>query len=162
MLDPQAHWAKPFIQLRLAVLLPFTGVKGGGEEANITSDIRLPCLTLQPAKYPGVSFIELHPGWSAYDMLILVVYVTEAEPIKMVIRIHDRRHNQAYSDRFNRAVMVEQGENVFRIHLVDIKRAPGGEVWIWSISKISHSSLWMLSQSVGFISDVSIWNNHTT
>jgi len=44
--------------------------------------------------------------------------------VRLVIRIHDSKHNQQYNDRFNRGIDIKQGENRVRIPLENIRTSP--------------------------------------
>ena len=126
VIDLQADWSRPFVRLQHARLIPLTDREGSSGGSHIASGINRSCLTLLPAEYPGVSLIEPYPDWSAFEVLTVVVYSPESEPIEMVLRIHDAYHNHAYSDRFNQSFRLVKGENRFRIPLKNIREAPDG------------------------------------
>jgi hypothetical protein len=113
IIDFEAGWSKPFLQLQHAVL------------GSVTEN-QLSQLVLKPARYPGVSMVEPCPDWSAFESLTFVIHSTQSLPFQLVLRIHDKLHNQDHADRFNRTLIVRHGENRFRIPLAEIRNAPAG------------------------------------
>ena len=113
IIDFEAGWSKPFLQLQHAILTP-------------AAENQLSRLVLKPARYPGVSMVEPCPDWSAFESLTFVIHSSQPHPFQLVLRIHDKLHNQDHADRFNRTLMVRHGENRFRIPLAEIRNAPVG------------------------------------
>jgi hypothetical protein len=120
IIDFTARWSKPFMQFNHAVL---TQVSQPEAWTSATGP-RMARLTLHPAQYPGVTIVEPSPDWAAFDTLTFAVYSREPEPVDLVLRVHDKLHNQTLSDRFNQRLTVKRGENRFRIPLVAIQNAP--------------------------------------
>jgi len=122
VIDFKAHWSKPFLQLKHATLTrdiaPATWTP--------VSEQRLARLVINRARYPGVSMVEPYPDWSGFETLTLVIYSPLSQSFDLVLRIHDKLHNQAYADRFNQKLTVTPGENRFRIPLPAIRNAPVG------------------------------------
>ncbi len=83
-------------------------------------------LDLEPAGYPGITFNEPYPDWRGYRFLVLTIASDLDVPLTMAIRIHDATHNRRFEDRFNRRLTVEPGQNVYRIPVDEIRRAPRG------------------------------------
>lgn len=81
-------------------------------------------VTLDRGLYPGIKVVEPQPDWSGYDYLNFTVFSDNSAAMILTIRVHDKRHNQRYSDRFNRAITVRRGENTVKIPLADIRTAP--------------------------------------
>ena len=76
-------------------------------------------------EFPGVSFHEPVPDWRQYRTLVIDVANPDAEPLQLVVRVHDRRHKHAYNDRFNRNFDLAAGERrTLRIPLEDIRHGP--------------------------------------
>jgi hypothetical protein len=113
VIDFEAGWSKPFLQFQHASLIAAT-------------ENQLSQLDLKPARYPGVSIVEPYPDWSAYASLMFVIYSRQSHPFELVLRIHDKLHNQDHADRFNRSLMIMHGKNYFRIPLAEIRNAPVG------------------------------------
>jgi hypothetical protein len=111
IIDFEAGWSKPFLQFQHA------------SRISVTED-QLSQLVLKPARYPGVSMVEPCPDWSAFESLAFVIHSSQPHSFQLVLRIHDKTHNQEHADRFNRSLLVKHGENRFRIPLAEIKNAP--------------------------------------
>ena len=76
-------------------------------------------------EFPGVSFHEPMPDWRQYRTLVIDVANPDVEPLKLVVRVHDRRHKHTYYDRFNRVFDLTAGERrTLRIPLEDIRHGP--------------------------------------
>ena len=76
-------------------------------------------------EFPGVAFHEPVPDWQGYKILAIDVENPDAEPLKLVVRVHDRRHNRMFNDRFNRNFTLAAAERrTLRIPLEDIRKAP--------------------------------------
>ena len=122
IMDFTAGWATPFLELRHASL--FTeGPAGAAPDA---AGRRLAGLRMEPGIFPGVSIIEPYRDWTGYESLVLAIYSPEPSPVDLVLRVHDRAHNQNHSDRFTRQFSIQQGENRFRVRLAEIEAAPAG------------------------------------
>ena len=124
VIDFQADWTKPFLQLNQAVLtrVAAPGSLTSGKQHHDHQQVSE--LKLNRGHYPGISMIEPYPDWSAYNTLILDVYSLQAHALSLVLRIHDSQHNQEYSDRFNQTLTVMPGMNRFRIQLLSVQYAP--------------------------------------
>lgn len=83
-------------------------------------------LRLAPVRYAGISVIEPYPDWLGHEMLVFELYSVESVPFDLALRIHDARHDQDFSDRFNRRLTLKPGPNRFRIPLVEVRDAPAG------------------------------------
>jgi hypothetical protein len=122
IMDFTAGWVRPFLQLRHASLS--TDVP-----ADVPQDVpdgRFATLRLKPGKYPGVSIVEPYSDWTGHASLAFEVYSPEPSPVNLVLRVHDRIHNQSHSDRFTRRLVIKPGENRFHIPLAVIETAPAG------------------------------------
>jgi hypothetical protein len=112
IMDLRANWAGRFIKLVDAVQAP--GTCG----PDMTG------LDLLPAPYPGISVVEPVPDWRAYRQLVIALHSMSPAPFDLAIRIHDRLHDQAFTDRFNRTLPVNPGPNRYRIPLIEIRDGP--------------------------------------
>lgn len=75
--------------------------------------------------FPGVSFHEPVPDWTAWKALLIDVENPGSKPLDLGVRIHDRRHNHQYHDRFNRNFVLAAGERkLLRIALEDVLHGP--------------------------------------
>ena len=76
-------------------------------------------------EFPGVRFHEPVPDWRNYRTLIIDVANPDVEPLQLVVRVHDRRHKNAFNDRFNRNFELAAGaRRTLRIPLEDIHHGP--------------------------------------
>jgi hypothetical protein len=122
IVDLAANWSRPFVQLNHARLEQ----TGDASVCAAPSSAGLVRLQLEPVRFPGISVIEPQPDWSGYDYLVLELYSTQPDPFGLTLRIHDARHDQAYTDRFNRRLTLAPGENRIRIPLARVRDAPAG------------------------------------
>jgi hypothetical protein len=77
------------------------------------------------APWPGVSFDEVYPDWSAHKTLHLDLINPGETPLPLVVRVHDCEHNWDYGDRFNRSVtLAPRSRHVYSIQLTEIEQAP--------------------------------------
>jgi hypothetical protein len=75
-------------------------------------------------RYPGVSIIEPEPDWSGYSKLRVSIHSVSERDINLVLRIHDKTHNQEHADRFNMKLLARPGFNEFQIPLNMIRQGP--------------------------------------
>ena len=81
----------------------------------------------RPGQYSTVILKYFHRDWRAYKKLVLDVTNPEKQPYRVILRIHDRwhqRHHFAFSDRFNRTLMLKAGRQHIVIALADVANAP--------------------------------------
>ena len=83
-------------------------------------------LSFAVTEYPGLILREPFPDWTGYDRLEFELYSDAQVPRQMAIRINDTRHDNRYSDRFNRALTVSPGVNQFSVQLDEVRNAPQG------------------------------------
>jgi hypothetical protein len=75
--------------------------------------------------FPGVSFHEPVPDWRGYKTLLIDVENPAAESLKLGVRVHDRKHRNAFNDRFNRRFELAPAERrTLSIPLEDIRHGP--------------------------------------
>jgi len=79
---------------------------------------------LAPEEFPGISLEYLMGDWQRYSTLSFDVFNPQDSSLAMVVRIHDRHHNNAYTDRFNSRFDLVPGSNTVVIDLKDVLRAP--------------------------------------
>lgn len=82
---------------------------------------------LSTARYSTAS-LQYFPGdWSGTSLLAASVFNPDREPLELVIRVHDRWHDEhgmRYDDRFNRRFVISTGWNDLEIPVSDIASAP--------------------------------------
>jgi VanZ family protein len=84
-------------------------------------------LILSTSKYSGASLLYFPGNWLNYDYLHVKIFNPADENLKIICRIHDRRHTENgynYSDRFNTNVILSKGWNDITVSLADVKNAP--------------------------------------
>jgi hypothetical protein len=116
IMDVQADWSAAFFRLDAARLTP----------APDTCGPALSALQLLPALYPGIHLIDPVPDWRGYRYLGIELHSANPIPVSLSLRVHDRAHNNEYSDRFNRNLTVTPGMRRYRIALEDISNSPVG------------------------------------
>jgi hypothetical protein len=117
--DPVADWQPAFTRLSHA-RLERTRDAGACPAASRAR------LWLAPVRYAGIAIIEPEPDWRGRATLVLDFVSGQPAPFELVLRIHDTRHDQAHTDRYNRQLTVVPGANRFRIPLTEIRDAPAG------------------------------------
>ena len=84
-------------------------------------------LELQPVAWSGIAQLEPAPDWRGYQTLVMSLVNPSAEPLELTLRIHDARHDQSYTDRFNHSFQLPpEARMEFRAPLADIAAAPQG------------------------------------
>lgn len=74
--------------------------------------------------YPGFSVNYPKTDWNEYKTLSWEISSKHDHVINVNLRVHDRNHNQEYSDRFNYRFDVKPGLNQFEVPLSAIKAEP--------------------------------------
>lgn len=75
-------------------------------------------------EYPGISVIEPESDWSNYRLLRLNIFSEYEHDVAMSLRIHDDKHNQYFSDRFNMRLLIRPGLNRVEVPLDQVERGP--------------------------------------
>jgi len=96
--------------------------------ADPTSDSgRVLRLDLSPGTYSGLHLKYFDGDWRGYRSLSLRLYNPEAQPLRIICRIHDLAHEageQDFDDRFNSRFLLRQGWNELKIELSEVAAAP--------------------------------------
>jgi hypothetical protein len=117
MADFGEEWSSSFVRFNNATLLgPSVRVS---DENNSLFRLRF-----EPGKYPGVSIIEPEKNWLVYNRLRFKVFSDNAEDVILVLRVHDKSHNQNYNDRFNQTYIIRPGLNDMEVSLSRLQKAP--------------------------------------
>ncbi len=93
------------------------------QKDDLTGDVAAAIL-LGQAQWPGIAFNDPWPNWEGYEAIVVDIENTGSEVLPVTIRVHDRQHNQDYSDRFNGRYELASGRHRLRIDLDEIRRAP--------------------------------------
>jgi len=115
VVDLGANWSGSFVDYSHVELLP-------GEDLN-KKDKRHQVL-FGPGRFSGISVREPVADWSTYRYLKFSVASYEEADLVLVLRVHDKQHNQDYSDRFNQALVVHPGINEYSLALSSIREGP--------------------------------------
>ena len=83
-------------------------------------------VTLDPGEYPGISMDYLQNDWRGYRNLSFDTFVEGYAHLEITVRVNDRKHNDEYTDRFNKSFNLLPGSNHITIDLKDIMKAPKG------------------------------------
>lgn len=81
-------------------------------------------LVIGPGKYPGLTVSEPYPDWSGYEYLEFCMFSARSDTVRLILRINDRQHDNRFSDRYNRRLIVEPGLNQFSLSLMEVAQAP--------------------------------------
>lgn len=117
IVDFNADWSSSFVRFNNAEM-----IKVSAEDRN-KPDGFYP-VQFGRGKYPGISVIEPEPDWSDYHELHVKIFSNDERNIDLILRVHDRQHNQDHDDRFNKKLLIRPGQNEFEIALSQIQRGP--------------------------------------
>jgi VanZ family protein len=77
--------------------------------------------------YAGISIDEPYPDWRTARTLVLDLRNPGESDLSLVLRVHDRRHNHQFQDRFNREFTLRARERLeLAIPIAEIEHAPAG------------------------------------
>jgi hypothetical protein len=82
------------------------------------------CLDLEPGVYPGASLIWPTRDWSGHEQVAFDVWLDTFQPVALVVKVEDARHNHTYEDRYERPVRLVPGQQTIRIRLDEVRDAP--------------------------------------
>ena len=112
-------WMSSFIRFNNAEVI-------SGLDAGRDKNTGLHRVQFNQGEYPGLSVIEPEPDWSKYSSLRIIIFSRYDKSTNLVLRVHDKIHNQDYVDRFNKVLHLEHGMNEFDIPLSQIEQGPLG------------------------------------
>ncbi len=118
----QDAWEGKFVHVRDAELEIGPAPAGWGREAGEKAGR----VTFLPGVYPGLMIDEPYADWRGWDRLSFEVYSEIDSTVSLVLRIDDILHDNAYSDRFNRRLVIQPGVNRISIPLAEVEHAPRG------------------------------------
>jgi hypothetical protein len=119
--DFSRYYDRYFILQRWAELFP---VQLPSQWA-VRSDERAMRVRFLQGAYPGIEFIEPPPDWSSYRALVLDLINPTAIDLPMVLRIHDAQHDNTFSDRFNKGLVLHaRTREAIRIPLSEVAAGP--------------------------------------
>lgn len=81
----------------------------------------------QGGRYPGLVLEEPAPDWRAWRTLEVRLSNPGEEAVPITVRVHDRRHDRTFADRYNGRFSLDPGSSrTIRIPLGQIAAAPAG------------------------------------
>lgn len=81
----------------------------------------------QGGRYPGLVVDEPAPDWRGWRALQVQVSNPGQDVVPFTVRVHDRRHDRSFADRFNGRFSLDPGSaRTLRIPLAEIAAAPEG------------------------------------
>jgi hypothetical protein len=77
--------------------------------------------------YSGPALRYFPGNWQGWKRISFNIYNPDTEPIRLVCKINDRRHDVSgyrYEDRFNRSILIKSGWNRIPVSMRDVENAP--------------------------------------
>lgn len=74
-------------------------------------------LELFPSSYPGLSPALKYHDWRGYQSLCFEVYNPTPDTLKLILRVDDKKEALEYTDRYNKAFLINPGANTLKIPL---------------------------------------------
>jgi len=90
------------------------------------NDSKVLWVRFHPAAWPGIQISEVEPNWQGYDLLTLEIFNPGTKNVNLVVRIHDRWHNNRFHDRYSKTFYIRPGYQRLAIPLQQVKSAPKG------------------------------------
>ncbi len=116
ILDFNAEWSDSFVRFNRTEMEMFSSRAGDKN--------RLFHIRFDTGIYPGITIIEPVADWSAYRNLRFKVASGAKDDTNLILRIHDKNHDNNYQDRFNQKLVLHPGLNEIVIPLDQIKKGP--------------------------------------
>jgi hypothetical protein len=118
--DFRASWTATFVRPSGALLevVDAPAAWGGSSRGKVGR------VTILPGEFPGLILNELHPDWHGYSRFVMEIFSESKDPVKLVLRVHDRQHDEDFYDRFNRQFSIAPGSNRISVPLEEIRTAP--------------------------------------
>jgi len=85
-------------------------------------------VNLSPGTFPGVSMVHMVGDWRDYSTLSFDVFLTGSSPLAITVRINDEKHNEEFTDRFNKSYILQPGSNHIAIDLKKVAASPQGRL----------------------------------
>jgi VanZ family protein len=147
-----SFWQRQFLLTQDADLAVARAPKGW----TILADKYVGRVVLKPGAYPGFSVQEVYPDWRGYRFICFDIYSEMSYPIQLTLRVHDHRHNNQYSDRFNHRLDVLPGINSYRIPVESIQTGPAHR--LLNLKDVAAIALFAMNRNDRYALDVdSIW-----
>lgn len=119
VLNLDASWSSSFVQYSNSRLLDVPTQLASTEDS-------LHLIQFDAGQYPGFALIEPVPDWSHYSRLRFNIVSKSKNEVEIVLRVHDKRHNQQLDDRYNKVLLIHPGFNTYVISLDKVMHGPMG------------------------------------
>ena len=116
IIEFEKKWSTSFMRFNNAVLLVDANTEGSKSE--------MFRVRFDAGSYPGISIIEPEKNWLPFNTLHFNVFSNNVADIALILRIHDKIHNQDYDDRFNRSFNIRPGLNEIAVKLNEVQNGP--------------------------------------
>jgi hypothetical protein len=121
---PLGKLAEPRFALAHQAELTHASLPAGFQRPGDAQSVRLRFVT---GSWPALQVFEPAPDWREHDILALDLTNPGDDPVPIVIRVHDARHDRSHEDRFNQPFEIPAGSRVtLRFSLAAIAAAPRG------------------------------------
>lgn len=95
-------------------------------------------IDLHPGEFPGMTLNYLKHDWRGYGVLSFDVFLEGPKPLRITVKVNDRKHNEEYADRFNQGFILKPELNHITISMQDIMKAPKNRLMdVSDITKVS-------------------------
>lgn len=128
VVDLASQWQEPFIEVEGAEL--FVG-KGPGEWVR-RAGRRVALLLFDGSPGGGVTVHEPFKDWSGFSGIMINVYSTAPEPVRLILRLEDRSREQPAEERIDYALQLVPGANDFYVPFDELSTTPSGRSINWS------------------------------
>ncbi len=115
IIDFDASWSSRFLRFDNVEKLMHT---------NTTQRRGLFPFCFNRGEYPAISVVEPESDWTGYHSLRVDVFSENEKNVVLTLRIHDDKHNQDFSDRFNMKLPIRPGLNEIEVPLDRVERGP--------------------------------------
>ncbi len=86
-------------------------------DQNVTSGQKCLKMEVYPSSNPCLGLNDFQPDWSGYSVLKFDIYNQENIPLRLTIRIDDKKDIPPYRNRYNSTVALNKGANHVSIPL---------------------------------------------
>ncbi|HRP35054.1 MAG TPA: hypothetical protein PLI48_04140 [Gammaproteobacteria bacterium] len=122
VVDLASLWQEPFIDVQGAELF----VGKGPEEWSRRAGRRVALLLFDGTPGGGVTVREPFKDWSGMSVMLINVYSTAPQPVRMILRLEDSSRLLPPDERIDYALRIVPGANDFFIPLEALSTAPSG------------------------------------
>jgi VanZ family protein len=153
LIDFNKRWTNTFISTSHAQL----DILAESNNPGIFNNKQFARLRLEQSKYPGLTMLEPVSDWSGFSYLNFSIYSEEMASFDLIVRVHDKYHNQTYNDRFNKRLRINHGINNIKIPLVSIRFAPKDrQIDMSEISSMTIFAVNLNAPIIFYISNISL------